>query len=193
MTAVRRIRLVRHAGTAATRRGDFAVDEPLAEAGTTSAAGLARLLGDAQSVLCSPTARARETARAAGLEDPVDDPRLRPLDVGLWAGRSLLDVSGDDPAGAVRWLGDPAARPHGGETVVELIARVGALLAEWHDAAAPDLVAVTHAAVIRAAVVVALGAPAESFWRVEAAPASVTELHTRGTGWALFRINATYA
>jgi len=103
----------------------------------------------------------------------------------------LPDIGGTDPEGMLRWRSDPTARPHGGETLVELIDRVRQLLGEFHDPGAADLLAVTHAAVIRAAVVVAMHAPAESFWRVDVAPASVTELHTRGSGWVLVRSNVT--
>ncbi|MEP7054698.1 MAG: histidine phosphatase family protein [Actinomycetota bacterium] len=188
MTGVRRLLLVRHAGTAATRHADFPVDEPLAPSGLAAAAGLPSLVPEVDEALCSPALRARETAAAAGWR-PVVEPRLGPLDLGLWSGRDLQTIGGTDPAGMVRWLGDPAARPHGGETVLELIHRIRLLLADWHRPAAADLLAVTHAAVIRAAVVVVLDAPAEAFWRVEAGPASVTELHTRGAGWVLFRSN----
>jgi broad specificity phosphatase PhoE len=190
MTAVRRLYLVRHAGTVATRHAGFPVDEPLGAAGLAAAAALSALVPTMNESLCSPTMRARQTAAAAGWKT-VDEWGLRPLDLGVWSGRDLQEVGGTDPAGMVRWLSDPAARPHGGETVLELIERIRGLLAQWHEPATSDLVAVTHAAVIRAAVVVAMDAPAEAFWRVEVSPASVTELHARGGGWSLFRANAT--
>jgi broad specificity phosphatase PhoE len=190
MTAVRRLYLVRHAGTVATRHAGFPLDEPLAPAALAAAAQLSTLVPGVDEAICSPMMRARQTAAAAGWKT-VDEHRLAPLDLGLWSGRDLQQIGGEDPAGMVRWLSDPAARPHAGETVLELIERIRGLLAQWHEPATSDVVAVTHAAVIRAAVVVALGAPAEAFWRVEIAPASVTELHTRGGGWSLFRANAT--
>ncbi|MEO6712982.1 MAG: histidine phosphatase family protein [Mycobacteriales bacterium] len=192
MTAVRRVLLVRHAGTAATRHGDVAADEPLTDAGRRAAAQLRSLVPGGGVAVCSPTARARETAVAAGWP-AVDEPRLGPLDLGLWGSKSLQEIGGMDPAGLVRWLSDPSARPHGGETVLELIERVRNTLAAWHEPGAGDLVAVTHAAIVRAAVVVAMGAPAESFWRVDVTPSSVTELHTRGSGWVLVRTNVTSA
>lgn len=189
MTAVRRLLLIRHGGTTATRRGDFAVDEPLTPQGKIAAAGLARWASPNTAAVSSPTRRARETALAAGWVAAVDD-RLAPLDAGLWTGQTLQQIGLIDPQGMVRWLSDPAARPHGGETIVELLDRMRGLLAQWHDPAVPDLVAITHGALIRAAVVLALGAPPEAFWQVEAAPASLTELHTRGPRWVLTRVNA---
>lgn len=190
MIGVRRLVLVRHGGTGTTRRADFAADEPLNPAGVVAACGLRSLLPGFDEAACSPTARARQTAEAAGWQ-PIDEPGLRPLDVGRWSGRRLQEIGASDPAGLAGWLSDPAAEPHGGETVAELVERVRGLLADWHDAGAEPVVAVTHAAVIRAAVVVALDATPEAFWRIDAAPGSVTELHTRGDGWALVRSNLT--
>ena len=44
--------------------------------------------------------------------------------------------------------------------------------------------AVTHPAVIRAVILIALDAPPKSFWRIDIAPASRTVLHFRGR-WTL--------
>jgi broad specificity phosphatase PhoE len=52
-------------------------------------------------------------------------------------------------------------------------------------------VAVTHAAWVRTAVLVALDAPPAAFWRVDVAPASLTVLHRRDLGWGLGRVNWT--
>lgn len=190
MTAVRRVVLIRHAGTAATRHARFPADEDLAPAGTIAARNLPTRVPHFAAAACSDTLRARRTAAAAGWPVTVDD-RLAPLDVGRWAGHDLQHIGARDPGGLARWMTDPAARPHDGETVLELITRVRGLLQEWHDPSAADRVAVTHGSVIRAAVVVALDAPAAAFWRIEAAPASATELHTRGPGWVLFAANTT--
>lgn len=192
MTAVRRVLLVRHGGTDATRRADFPLDEPLSPAGRRTAAALGPLLAAAGSVVTSPALRAVETAAAAGLDAAVE-PLLRPLDAGRWAGSRLTELQDTDPAGLAAWLTDPAARPHAGETLVDLIARVRDLLAVWHAGPAGGVVAVTHAAVIRAAVLVALDAPPLALWRVEAAPGSMTELDSRGAGWVVYRTNTTVA
>lgn len=47
------------------------------------------------------------------------------------------------------------------------------------------IVAVTHPAVIRAAILVALDAPPKSFWRIDIAPMSRTVMHLRGQAWTL--------
>jgi broad specificity phosphatase PhoE len=188
VTAVRTVLLVRHAGTLATRRGDFPVDEGLTENTQLDAGALADYAPPDALAFTSPARRAVETAEAAEWS-PIVDVRLSPLDVGSWAGRSLRDVQSSDPDGFLAWLTDPWARPHDGETVAELFDRVRPLLDEWHAGPRDDLVTVTHGAVVRAAVTIALDAPVTSFWRVEASPVSVTELHTRGSGWVLFRSN----
>ena len=46
-------------------------------------------------------------------------------------------------------------------------------------------IAVTHAAVIRAAVVTALGAPAQSFWRIDIEPLSRIALRSDNRRWVL--------
>ena len=47
------------------------------------------------------------------------------------------------------------------------------------------VVAVTHPAVIRAAIVHALGAPPASLWRIDVEPLSLTRLHHGSGGWSL--------
>jgi broad specificity phosphatase PhoE len=84
---------------------------------------------------------------------------------------------------------DPTARPHGGETIAELVVRVRALLDDLHAGPSEEVVAVTHGSVIRAAVAVVLDASPSAFWRIEAAPLSLTEFHVRGSWWVLEHAN----
>ena len=75
---VRRLILVRHAPTAATRSYAFPADEPLDERGIAAAAELSAPAR--AEVVCSPSARCRATAEAAGLTIGVDragDRRVR--------------------------------------------------------------------------------------------------------------------
>jgi broad specificity phosphatase PhoE len=80
------------------------------------------------------------------------------------------------------WLSDPAAAPPGGEAVRDVIDRVGGWLA---GLTASRVVAVTHPAVIRAAVVCAAGAPAASFWRIDVEPLARVGLTGRNGHWRL--------
>ena len=68
--------------------------------------------------------------------------------------------------------------------MVGLLTRVRGRL----DTLAPTgqhVTAVTHPAVIRAAVLLTLDAPPKSFWRIDIAPLSRTVLHNRGHAWTL--------
>ncbi|MEW6581602.1 MAG: histidine phosphatase family protein [Actinomycetota bacterium] len=186
---MRRLLLVRHAATGATRVGAFGRDEGLDPRGRDAAAALAGRRPRRRQVVVSPARAARETAAAAGLAVDRVDAALADCDAGAWAGRSLRDVHRDDPLGAVAWLTDPDAAPHGGESLRAVLDRV----AGWLTGLAGGdgaVVAVTHAAPIRAALVHALGAPAAALWRIDVAPLSITELHASGGGWTVARVNA---
>ncbi|MFB6810576.1 histidine phosphatase family protein [Streptomyces sp. NPDC056387] len=107
---------------------------------------------------------------------------LRGPDTGEWAGRTLEEVSAEDPAAVHRWLTDPDYAPPGGESVAALIARVGAVLG---GLAAGTHRAVVDQAVVRAAVVHALELPAAAFWRLDVRPDTVTTLTGRLGRWNL--------
>lgn len=147
------VALVRHAATAwnAARRAQGQSDLPLSAEGEAQVArwrlpsDLVRLqatggLGWA----VSPLRRAVETARRLGALEPILEPRLMETDYGAWTGRSLEEVE--------TLAGDPGweCRPPGGESPVEVLARVRAWLDEVAVRGGPETwVAVTHAGVIR--------------------------------------------
>lgn len=178
-----RLKLVCHGSTAALRRAAFAGDEPLDEIGLRETAALANRLGHAGRYLASPALAARQTAECLQFS-AKDDSLLRDCAYGRWTGRSFADVQAQEPEAAARWLRDPAAAPHGGESIADVLKRTAA----WLDAQAEyagETVAVTHAAVIRAAVIHAIGAPPQAFWRIDIAPLSLTALSGRGGRWNL--------
>jgi broad specificity phosphatase PhoE len=179
MSEIVRLTLVSHAMTDAMAAGRFPTDEPLNAVGHRQA-DAAVDLDVVEQAYCGPEKRTRQTAELLGLQ-AVIEPRLADLDCGRWRGDVL---SGVTPAELVLWLTDPTKAPHGGETVVELISRVRGWLDSLTSRRA-RLVAVTHPAVIRAAILVALDAPPKSFWRVDIAPVSRTVMHFRGHNWTL--------
>ncbi len=177
-----RLTLICHGATAATRSGAFPADEPLEERTLARAATLKPMIRRADRAWTSPALRARQTAAALGL-DAVAEPTLRDVDSGRWAGRRLEEIQAEEPDGVIAWLADPEATPHGGEALSALLGRA----ASWLDARAGDGghgIAVTHASVIRAAILHALEAPASSFWRIDIAPLSLAELSHDGRRWA---------
>lgn len=182
-----RLALICHAPTAATRGAAFPADEPLDAPGLAKAGRVTERFGGAARCRTSPAAAARQTAAALGL--PAETvPALRDWSHGTWAGRSLDAVQADDPEGVARWLGDPEAAPHGGESLAALIGRVGA----WLDAQAEGggtLVGVTHAGVVKAAVAHVLDAPPRAFWRVDVSPLSVTWFSRGRDAWTLVALN----
>lgn len=185
---MRRLLLVRHAPTSATRVFAFPDDEPLDDRGRVASARLASALPPRFHALCSPALRCVQTAQAAGLDACTLEPALAECNFGSWAGRTLETVTLDEPGAVKAWMTDPSARPHGGESHAQFAARVGAWL---DDQATRDggAVAITHGGVVKAAIVHALGAPLQAFWRVDAAPLSITELHAGDGRWRLTRAN----
>ena len=109
---------------------------------------------------------------------------LRDCDYGRWTGRTFDEVQAQEPDALADWIKDPTAAPHGGESVVAMIARVSA----WLDAQLTmpgAMLAITHATVIRAAIVCALEAEPRSFWHIDIAPLSLTQLSGNGGRWTL--------
>lgn len=188
---MRRLLLLRHGSTVATRASAFPADEALDERGLATAGGLGgALAAHPVEVLSSPARRCLQTVDAAGLPEPTVEPALAECDFGTWARRTLADVHAEDAGAVTAWMTDPAAAPHGGETLSGFARRVGL----WLDGQAQldgSVVAVTHGGVIKAAVVHALQAPLTAFWRIDVAPLAITELHAHDGRWTVIRTNAT--
>ena len=186
MPASSRLRLLCHAATSAVRASAFPADEPIDSQGLQKLAALSFRASAADRCWTSPALRARQTAQGLKFAATIE-PMLRDCDYGRWAGRSFDEVQAEEPDALAEWLRDPASAPHGGESIVNLMRRV----ASWLDAqnGAPGrTVAVTHASVIRAAVVHAIGAPPQSFWRIDVAPLSLTRLSGANGRWTLASI-----
>ncbi|ADJ22316.1 Phosphoglycerate mutase [Hyphomicrobium denitrificans ATCC 51888] len=184
---IQRLTLISHAPTAATRAAAFPLDEGIDEKARRDTSALSGDLPQFLTAWTSPARRAVETAAALNVDAKIE-PLIRDMDLGRWAGRTFADVEASEPEAMVGWLTDTAASPHGGESVEALLARV----ANWLRAA-PERqgrsVAVTHPAVIRAAVVVALEANPVSFWRIDIAPLGIVELGSNGKRWTLKSLN----
>jgi len=183
-----RLTLICHGSTRALREAAFPGDEPLEPQALAKAAALTPLLRRVDAAWSSPARRALETAAALGLAAETEA-ALADIDVGTWAGRSLADVEASDPAGLASWMSDAAACPHGGETIVALIRRVAGWL-ETLQGAEGRVFAVTHPAVIRAAVLIALDAPPVSFWRIDVEPLCFVRLQGRAGRWTLRSLGA---
>ncbi len=178
-----RLILVSHAPTAATRAARFPDDESLDHHGYARAQAAVGALYRLDEVRSGPERRCQETAAGLSLE-PRIDPAVADLDVGSWRGCALSEIEHAEPAALRAWLTDPAAAPHGGESVRDLLDRVGDWLDGWGTTSG-RIAVITHSAVIRAAVLHALHVPPESFWRIDVSPLSHTWLSGGGNRWTL--------
>jgi len=189
-----RLLLVRHATTSSTRRACFpattgarAVDgcEPLDRGGGQQATALRGMLPRADHCWTSHAARAQETARLAGFA-PEPFGNLAECDFGRWAGALPTEVG--DPGAVQAWYADPDGAPHGGEGFRDVRARAVRVLGRARDLGG-TVVAFTHGGLVKAALCEALGLPSSALWRLDVAPASVSELHPAGDDWRVVRLN----
>ncbi len=178
-----RLTLISHASTAAVHAAAFPLDEPIDDQGREKAMALTLERGRVDAALTSPSLRARQTAAALQL-DAVVDPVLRDIDLGSWSGRSWDEVRTSAPDALAAWITDANAAPHGGESVAALIER----LRPWLESIRSDgrrVVAVTHPAVIRAVLIVAIEAEPRSFWRIDVAPLCRASFSGNALRWTL--------
>ncbi|MEM5311635.1 histidine phosphatase family protein [Paraburkholderia sp. JHI869] len=193
--------LVSHAANAALRSGTFprapvAGDDAEEALEARALAALAawrerwhaRLTGDecdgeALRAFTSPAAIARASAYAAGFAGATQSDALADTAFGEWQGKRLAQLAREAPEALAAWTRDPAFRPPGdGESFDDVRARVGAWLDALPDTG-HDVIAFTHASVMRAAILHALAAPSSSFRSIEIAPLSVTALRRTQHGW----------
>lgn len=165
----------------------FEDDRPLDQAGwdeVQRAAGELLPLAAAELRYCSPTPRSRATGDALGYA-PLVQLALRDCDMGRWRGLTLGEAMAREPEAVDSWLADPRATPHGGESLLAFISRVGG----WLDTRPADdggrIVAVAEPSVIRAALVYALKAPPSSYWNIDVRPLSTTTVSGRAGRWNL--------
>ena len=175
------IALCRHGQTAHNRDGLLLgrADPELTPNGRDQAArrGEKLALEPVKAVLTSPLQRARETAAAiaatTGCEVEVDE-RLIEIHYGDWDGRPFADIPSDDWA---RWREDPSFAPPGGESLVDVEARMATAAVDLLSRSGDDVVvAVSHVSPIKAAVSWALGAGPELAWRMRLDVASITRI-----------------
>ncbi len=176
-----RFTLIAHAATESQRQAAFPLDEPVIE--DQAKIGEFHWSAPRADRICSaPELRAQQTSHILGLS-AIPEEELRDCDYGRWRGQKMDAVQAEEPEGILAWLSDPSAAPHGGETLEQLIVRVGRWMEAQQDA--KHAIAVTHPAVIRAAIVHALRMPVMTFWRIDIAPFTLTDLRFSRNVWTL--------
>jgi broad specificity phosphatase PhoE len=173
--------LVSHPSTGNLRVAAFPSDEALDSQGAAAAATLN--LRPVDQAWCAPSVAARQTAVALGITASTDL-AIRDCDFGRWSGRALSEVYHDEPDAVAAWINDPTSAPHGGESLTDLLDRIGAWLDRQRNQTG-NIVAVTHPSVIRAALVHAIDATAASFWRIDIPPLCQAQLNAHSGRWNL--------
>jgi alpha-ribazole phosphatase len=158
--------------------------------------GLAMRLPRPARWIVSPLSRTRRTAEAiqqAGypVQDMAVEPALIEQSLGEWQGLAHADLPPrlQAPAHAF-WPLAGEERPPGGESMADVIARVGPVLEKLADRyAGEDLVVVSHGGTIRAAVAHALGIGANPTLHFSIANLSLTRLEREAEGWRVACVN----
>ncbi len=161
--------------TASSRIGAFADPaEPLDDGGMRKTRAF-RLRGPRPDLVVTSLSRAAiETAAALGLEATAEA-GVADVGFGKWSGRTLDDIGRADRSALLAWLADPTAATPGGESMGELVARIAA----WMDAHADsdrNILVISHAAAMRAAIAHAISAPVASVMQVDIAPLGMLDL-----------------
>ena len=178
-----RLTMICNGATAATRKGAFPSDEPLEPRSLTLAKAMRGTLRRADRVWTAPSLRARQTAEALALNASVE-PLLADQNHEGWAGKSFEDVQAEQPGDIAAWLTDPDAAPHGGESLADVARRASGLM-EKLMAEPGHTIALTHASVIRTAILHVLGAPLAASGKIDIEPLSITDFRSDGRRWVL--------
>lgn len=156
-------------------------DVPLSIEGFEQAHRLARQLGEQNisRVHTSPRERAIQTAsaiaRAASVPLEISF-ALDEVDVGAWTGLSFEELAHDGSWNFWNMLRS-IARPPEGESMSEVQERIARYLARLHAAHPGErIVLVSHAEVIRTAVLTCQGRPLDSYAEVDIPPAGILQL-----------------
>lgn len=170
----------------------------LSEQGRLESGRLADRLGGRAiaAIYSSPLQRAQETARPlarrTGLTVDIE-PALNEFDFGAWTGREFASLEGD-PLWKLFNTWRSGTRAPGGESMLEVQARIVGILEALHVRHTEDAVAlVSHGDVLKAAVLHYLGMALDSFMRIELEPASVTVLELAHWGARIVTLNDTRA
>ncbi len=170
----------RYQGRRESELTPLGVRQAAALAGAMSAAHVGRVIA---SPLRRTAATAQLTADALGLALETDS-RLIEIAHGTWEGRLRDEIASSDAARYRAWRHDPGhVAFEGGESLADVRRR-------WDDFAAtfasvsPTLV-VTHDAVVRVALVAALGRELDAFWQTTVENGAYAVFEAGPAGWAL--------
>ena len=180
------IYFVRHGETILTPERKFSgtgtLDPELMQEGLDQAELVAKecaKLG-AEVLISSPLKRTRQTAeaiaRTTGL-DIIFDEAWYELSFGTWDGKAIEEVREQEPDEYQAWLNSSSYAPPGGESYDEASIRIEEalekLVAEYPG---KKIIVVTHNGVIKTAAKIAVGAPSDAVFHMDATPCSISSI-----------------
>ncbi|MDT0346321.1 bifunctional RNase H/acid phosphatase [Streptomyces litchfieldiae] len=179
--------LLRHGETALTPQKRFSGsggdDPPLSDTGRRQAEAVAEALAAAgvQAIVSSPLARCRGTAEPLaarlGLNVRYEE-GFRETDFGAWEGLTFAEARERHPRDIAAWLASPDAEPTGGGESFTAVARRVAVARDKTIArhAGRTVLLVTHVTPVKTLLRLALDAPPAAMFRMELAPAALSEI-----------------
>jgi broad specificity phosphatase PhoE len=197
-----RLFLIRHALVEPSARATLYGDADVALCALALAADaacyrwLARRLPSPALWVTTPLQRTRHTAdaifaAATRAPTPEVEPALAEQHLGAWQGithEALTERLSHPPHPF--WPHGADERPPGGESISDVIARVGPVLERLADRVADgDAVVVAHGGTIRAAIAHAMGLSAEQALRFSVKNLSLTRLERQGQQWRVASVN----
>ncbi|MEO3750994.1 bifunctional RNase H/acid phosphatase [Streptomyces sp. B6B3] len=198
--------LLRHGETALTPHkrfsGSSGANPELSPVGWQQAETLAAAFAgrdDVTALISSPLLRCRQTAEAVALRLNLDvhqDKEWRETDFGAWEGLTFAEVRERHPDDLAAWLASAEVPPTGGGESFAEVARRVAVARDRAIARYPGrtILVVTHVTPIKTLLRLALGAPAESMFRIELSAASLSEIAYYPDGNASVRtVNLPFA
>lgn len=182
--------LIRHAPVAGVAGTIHAADAAADLGDRTRLAALRRRLPRDAASYASPARRTVETAQVLGLE-PVLIDDFTEQDFGDWTGQRHNELAAAGGETYAQFWNDPAhARPPGGESFADQVARVGRGLARIGPGTATLVV---HSGTIRAALCIALEMTPDAALRFVIDPLSLTRIDRLATGWRVLSVNQSTA
>lgn len=170
--------------------------------GSAQAAALAQGLGrryPLREIVSSPMDRALETARpiadAQGLAVSIDQ-AFNEIDFGSWMGKTFDELH-DLDLWKRYYKSRATTRPPGGESMMDVQSRawdgIARIVARHEHAGDAAAAVITHGDVIRALLILVLGMSIDHIQRIEAAPASVSEIILDRRDLRVRTINETFS
>ena len=196
------IYFIRHGETVANAANTFQGQQnsPLNDSGVAQAKCIANALKDVKfdAIYSSDLDRATATAMEinnvqVNFKDIITDIRFREANFGEWEGHTYVEVMERWTDLAKKWLLDSySTRPPGGETLDEVVGRVGAAIEDIGIKHKDETVAVIcHGGTVRAAVCNILGVLPTIFMRLSVDNCSVTIAVVDGDKRKLKKFNIT--